>query len=277
MSEMAGIVIEFPSSFFLPEVKQKGAREKYSFEKIEQYEQIYGRGFLSTGGMVAAQSLLQRINPKRGQRVLSVGCGVGGAEIFMAQNYGLKVHAIDISQNTIDIACERAAESNFSEKIVFEQADVLAKEFEDGQFDLIFAKDSLKHIRQEFKSELFEKFERWLKPGGRLVIADYICCEEEEKTKEFRRYVAENDYDIQPFEQYAFNLEAAGFNVKANNLAPWYANNLNMELSQLESMKKQFVNTFSKKDFKRLSSSWTNKLARCENGIQQWAFFECTK
>ena len=69
---------------------------------------------------------------------------------------------------------ERAAESNFSEKIIFEQADVLAKEFEDGQFDLIFAKDSLKHIRQEFKSELFEKFERWLKPGGRLVIAGNV-------------------------------------------------------------------------------------------------------
>jgi chemotaxis methyl-accepting protein methylase len=48
---------------------------------------------------------------------------------------------------------------------------VLAKEFEDEKFDLIFAKDSLKHIRQELKSELFEKFERWLKPGGRLVIA----------------------------------------------------------------------------------------------------------
>ena len=48
---------------------------------------------------------------------------------------------------------------------------MLAKEFEDEKFDLIFAKDSLKHIRQEFKSELFEKFERWLKPGGRLVIA----------------------------------------------------------------------------------------------------------
>ena len=89
--------------------------------------------------------------------------------------------------------------------------------------------------------------------------------------------MADNDYDIQPFEANAYNLESAGFNVKANNLAPWYANNLNMELSQLESMKKQFIEMFSKKEFKRLSNRWTNKLARCENGIQQWAFFECTK
>ena len=59
---MAGILIEFPSSFFLPEVKPKGASNKYSFEKIEQYEQIHGRGFLSTGGMVAAQSLIQRVS-----------------------------------------------------------------------------------------------------------------------------------------------------------------------------------------------------------------------
>merc|ERR1712037_5076 len=273
--KMAGGLIEVPSSYFVPEVKKKS--NEYTVDKIEQYEQIHGRGFLSTGGMVAAQTLLQRINPKRGQKVLSVGCGVGGAEIFMAQNYGVRVHAIDISQNTIDIAWERAADCNISEKLIFEQADVLEKEFEGDQFDLIYSKDCLKHIRQNDKSELFAKFQRWIKPGGRLVIADYISCEEGEKTKDFRRYVAENDYDIQPFEKYAYQLESAGFSVKANNLAPWYANNLNMELSQLESMKRQFVKTFSKKDFKRLSKRWSNKLARCENGIQQWAFFECTK
>ena len=68
---------------------------------------------------------------------------------------------------------ERAAQSNnsFPQKLVFEQADVLNKEFEEEQFDLIYSKDSLKHIRQNVKSELFEKFERWLKPGGRLIIA----------------------------------------------------------------------------------------------------------
>ncbi|CBY31441.1 unnamed protein product [Oikopleura dioica] len=276
INEMAGIIIEFPSSFFVPEIKkQQSENKEYTFKIIEQYEQIFGRGFLSTGGMVTTQALLQRINPKRGQTVLSVGCGVGGAEIFMAQNYGVRVHAIDISQNAINIACDRAAECNISEKLVFEQADVLSREFGEEQFDVIYSKDCLKHIRQ--KSELFVKFQRWLKPGGQLVIADYICCEENEKTKDFRRYAAENDYDIQPFEQYAYQLESTGFNVRASNLAPWYANNLNMEISQLESTKIEFIKTFSKKEFKRLINRWSNKLSRCENGIQQWAFFECTK
>ena len=56
---MAGVLIEFPSSYFVPEVKKKS--NEYTVEKIEQYEQIHGRGFLSTGGMVAAQTLLQRV------------------------------------------------------------------------------------------------------------------------------------------------------------------------------------------------------------------------
>lgn len=152
---------------------------------------------------------------------------------------------------------------------------MLNKEFGEEQFDVIYSKDCLKHIRQ--KSQLFEKFQRWLKPRGQLVIADYICCEENEKTKDFRQYAAENDLDMQPFEQYANQLESAGFNVRASNLAPWYANNLNMEISQLESTEIEFIKTFSKKEFKRLINRWSNKLSRCENGIQQWAFFECTK
>ena len=56
---MAGVLIEFPSSFFVPEVRKKS--NEYTIDKIEQYEQIHGRGFLSTGGMVAAQTLLQRV------------------------------------------------------------------------------------------------------------------------------------------------------------------------------------------------------------------------
>jgi len=36
--------------------------------------------------------------------VLSVGCGIGGGEIYMNKNYGAIVHGIDLSTNMLSIA-----------------------------------------------------------------------------------------------------------------------------------------------------------------------------
>lgn len=44
------------------------------------------------------------------ERVLDVGCGIGGGDFLMAEKYGVYVHGIDLSVNMVLIALERAAE-----------------------------------------------------------------------------------------------------------------------------------------------------------------------
>jgi phosphoethanolamine N-methyltransferase len=50
------------------------------------------------------QKVLEKIGLKKGDKVLSIGCGIGGGEIMMNQKYGAIVHAIDLSQNMLSIA-----------------------------------------------------------------------------------------------------------------------------------------------------------------------------
>ena len=42
-------------------------------------------------------------------------------------------------------------------------------DFPAASFDVIYSRDCIIHIRE--KKELFERFFRWLKPGGRLMIS----------------------------------------------------------------------------------------------------------
>ena len=57
--------------------------KQYSVNSILRYEKIYGYGFVSTGGNVTTEEFLDKLELKPNQRVLDVGCAIGGCkEIF---------------------------------------------------------------------------------------------------------------------------------------------------------------------------------------------------
>ncbi|CAN6919801.1 unnamed protein product [Brassica oleracea] len=42
---------------------------------------------------------------KPGQRVLDVGCGIGGGDFYMSQKYDVHVVGIDLSINRVSFGC----------------------------------------------------------------------------------------------------------------------------------------------------------------------------
>lgn len=65
------------------------------------------------------QDFLIKLELEPGQRVLDVGCGTGGSAFFMARQYGVYVHGIDLSTNMISIAQDRLSREykNVQEKV----------------------------------------------------------------------------------------------------------------------------------------------------------------
>ena len=86
--------------------------QQYSRNGILRYEQIFGQDYVSTGGAETSEEFVAMLNLKEGQKVLDVGCGIGGSAFLMRRKYGAHVQGIDLSKNMIDIANERAAKYN---------------------------------------------------------------------------------------------------------------------------------------------------------------------
>ena len=67
--------------------------------------------------LCSKQEFVERLGLKPGQRVLDVGCGIGGGDFFMAQKYGVFVHGVDLSVNMVLLALERAFSQNAGYKV----------------------------------------------------------------------------------------------------------------------------------------------------------------
>merc|ERR1711992_527696 len=79
-------------------------QNQYTRKGILRYEAIFGRTYVSVGGETTTKDFVERLDLKPGDKVLDVGCGIGGSAFYMARNYGVDVYGFDLSQNMINIA-----------------------------------------------------------------------------------------------------------------------------------------------------------------------------
>ncbi|KAH0920063.1 hypothetical protein HID58_027723 [Brassica napus] len=84
---------------------------------------------------------------KPGQKVLDVGCGIGGGDFYMAENFDVDVVGIDLSVNIISFALEHSIGLKCS--VEFEVADCTKKEYSDNTFDVIYSRDTILNILRQ--------------------------------------------------------------------------------------------------------------------------------
>lgn len=91
------------------------------------------------------KEFVAKLDLKPGQKVLDVGCGIGGGDFYMAENFNVEVVGIDLSINMISIALERAVGLNCA--VEFEVADCTTITYPDNAFDVIYSRDTILHIQ----------------------------------------------------------------------------------------------------------------------------------
>ena len=109
------------------------------------------------------------LDPKPGENVLEVGCGLGAdaRELARAVAPGGKVTAVDVSEAMLNAARERHDDAL---DVTYERADVTALPYDDETFDVIRIERVLQHVAEVEKA--CAEMARVLKPGGRVLVLD---------------------------------------------------------------------------------------------------------
>ncbi len=119
--------------------------------------------------VVRRTSVIQALNPRRGEQILEVGCGGGFYTYEVAQSVGTsgRVCAIDISDDQLNVARERCADIGWVELL---KDNVLELSYADAQFDAVYSVQVIEYVPSV--DDALRQIARVLKPGGRFVIYD---------------------------------------------------------------------------------------------------------
>lgn len=160
---------------------------QYTVEGLEMYEAIFGRGFLSSGGVHTTKNIVPKLNLKPGEKVLDVGSGLGGSAFYMAQHYGCHVVGVDLSSNMVrmcrdhierlrteGVKCELTGEL-VADMITIHEGNIFEIALTEAPFDAAYSRDCIIHIGD--KPTLFKRIFDFLRPGGRLLITDYAVSD----------------------------------------------------------------------------------------------------
>ncbi len=113
--------------------------------------------------------------------VLDIGSGYGGAARYLADRFGCKVVALNLSEVENERAREQNRKAGLEDKIEVVDGSFEDIPFEDNSFDLIWSQDAMLHSGR--REQVLKEAARVLKPGGRMVFTDPMRsddCETEE-------------------------------------------------------------------------------------------------
>jgi phosphoethanolamine N-methyltransferase len=241
---------------------------QYAYAEIQKYEAVYGYNFVSPGGEAMVKELLQFIELTAGMTVLDIGCGIGGSAFYLARNYDVQVHGLDLSTNMLHLAQERCQEAQLEHLVTFEHGDILNFEGR-GQYDLVYSRDVFLHIHD--KMALFKIIKDCLRPGGVLLFSDY-CCGEGDKSPEFEAYIQERCYHLLSVAGYEALLKQAGFiDIVAQDQTIRFNQTLEDELAKIPQAK------LSPPEIAELSQGWRDKIERVGQGEHRWGVFRANR
>jgi cyclopropane-fatty-acyl-phospholipid synthase len=111
--------------------------------------------------------ICRKLALRPGIRLLDIGCGWGTMAIHAAENYGVHVVGVTLSQHQAELARRRVGESSLGPRVEIRVQDY--RDIDDGPFDAISSVGMFEHIGLDRLGTYFSRARGLLRPGGRLL------------------------------------------------------------------------------------------------------------
>jgi cyclopropane-fatty-acyl-phospholipid synthase len=109
----------------------------------------------------------RKLRLKPGERVVEAGCGWGALALFMAERYGVKVRAFNVSTEQIAYAREQVKKAGLVDRVEFIQDDYRNVH---GKFDAFVSVGMLEHVGLPDFTTFGQVIDRSLAAGGRGLL-----------------------------------------------------------------------------------------------------------
>ncbi|CAN0584947.1 unnamed protein product, partial [Ectocarpus sp. 12 AP-2014] len=162
------------------------------------------------GGRKATAPLIDGLKLSQGQRVLDMGCGLGGSARYAARS-GASVVGVDVTAEFVAVGRDLTEISGLSDRVKHVRASLLDMPFENDLFDACF----MIHVGMNIadKHGIAAEAARVLKPGGRFAIYDIMRLREGDLTYPVPWATSPRQSSVVHPERYRFALENAGFEI----------------------------------------------------------------
>jgi len=163
------------------------------------------------GGRAATGELARHLALAAGNRVLDIGCGLGGPARQIAAHYDCHVTGIDLTRDYVEAGNVLSGWLHLEGRVSLQQGNALALPFADRSFTAAY----MLHVGMNIadKSALFAEVARVLRAGARFGVFDVMRTGDGELPYPLPWASTRDTNAIAPPGQYRDTLSAAGFEI----------------------------------------------------------------